>query len=185
MSLFILLYFIHFLADYTFQWTALVKYKSDHFLGVLLHSTIHLVTHMVILAPFLYNKKVWLAIAVIYLAHIGLDQSKMELNKADPKHIKLFYFVDQAIHLTVISVCAWFAGKPEPHYLTGWALDLYTNQSIALYLLALALCTYFYDVSRYFVRMKTLNEEYLRDYKTMLMNAGLVTVAFGIYWTMV
>jgi hypothetical protein len=182
MTLFVYLYFIHFLADYTFQWSSLVKYKSDHFLGILLHSTIHLVAHFIILAPFLYDKKVWVAIAIIYLAHIGLDQSKMELNKADPKHIRLFYFIDQLIHLAVITVGAWFVGRTEPHYLSGWALDLYTNQSVALYLLILTLSTYFFDVSRYFCRMRTGKEEYKRDYKTMLINAGIVTVAFGVYW---
>ena len=182
MTLFIYLYFIHFLADYAFQWSALVKYKSEHFLGILLHSTIHLVVHFVILAPFLYDKKVWIAIAIIYGAHIGLDQSKMELNKADPKHIRFFYFFDQLIHLVVITVCAWFVGRTEPHYLSGWALDLYTNQSVVLYLLILTLSTYFFDVSRYFVKMRMYKEEYQRDYKTMLINAGIVTVAFGMYW---
>lgn len=182
MSLLIYLYFIHFLADYTLQSSAMVRYKQEHFLGVLLHSTVHLVTHLVILIPFLYDKKVLLGIAVIYLVHIGLDQSKMELNKADPKHLRFFYFVDQLIHLVVITLCAWFIGRPAPHLLSGWALNLYVNPSVALYLLALALCTYFFDVSRYFYLMKMYKEVYKRDYKTMLINAGIVTVAFGVYW---
>lgn len=182
MSLFLYLYFIHFLADYVFQTSAMVKYKAKHFLGVLLHSTVHLVVLFVVLAPFLYDKRIWLAITVIYLAHIGLDQSKMELNRVDPKHIRYFYFIDQLIHLVVITICGWFVGNPAPHYLNGWALRVYMDQSIVLYLLLLTLCTYFYDVSRYYVRMKNGHEEYKRDYKTMLINAGIVTVAFGVCW---
>lgn len=183
MTLFIYLYFIHFLADYTFQWTALVRYKSRHFLGIVLHSSIHLAAHLVILAPFLHDKKVLTAIVGIYIAHIIVDQSKLELNKkADPKQLRLFYFTDQAIHCAIITVAAWYVGKTEPRLLSGWVLEIYTEPGFALYLLSLTLVTHFFDVSRYFYRLRMNKEEYKRDYKTMLINAGIVTVAFGIYW---
>lgn len=181
MSLLLYLYLIHFLADYPFQSSALVKYKSEHFLGVLIHSTVHLVTLLVVLAPLLPDRPIWLIIGVIYLTHILIDQTKVMLNKAYPKYIRFFYFLDQFVHLLIVSACAWYVGPVIPKYLSGMALKLYTDQSVVLYLLILVLVTYFFDVTRYFV-LERYKKPFVRDYKTMLKNAVIVTVAFGVYW---
>jgi len=85
MSLLFYFYLIHFLADYPLQSSALVKYKKEHFLGVFIHSTVHLVTLLIVLAPFLPNNRVWAAIAIIYITHNIIDQAKVMLNKAYPK----------------------------------------------------------------------------------------------------
>lgn len=182
MTLFLYLYLIHFLADYAFQTSALVKYKTDHFLGVILHTTVHLVALLVVLSPFMPNGRLLSVIAIIYVTHIMMDQSKVTLNKAHDKYIRLFYFLDQAAHLSIATACAYWLGPLMPKHLGGTALALYTNQMLVLYLLTLVLSTYFYDVTCYFVRQEYLKKPYIRDYRTMLMNAGIVTVAFGVYW---
>jgi len=181
MSLFFYLYLIHFLADYPFQSSKLVEYKIHHFFGVLVHSSVHLLTLLVVLAPFLPNRNVLLVIAVIYITHIIIDQTKVMLNKAYPKYIRFFYFLDQFTHLVVVSACAYYVGKLNPQYLTGTMMNLYSNQSVVLYLLIIVLSTYVYDVSRYFVLGQYKNA-FKRDIKTMLINAGIVTVAFGVFW---
>ncbi|MBU0705843.1 DUF3307 domain-containing protein [Patescibacteria group bacterium] len=182
MTLFVYLYFIHFLADYTFQSSAIVKYKSEHFLGVVIHTTVHLLLLLIVLAPFLPDNKVWLSIGVIYVTHIMMDQTKVTLNRVRARYIRFFYFADQIAHLLIATACAWYIGPLMPKYLTGQALSLYTSQSFVLYLLILTLVTYFYDVTRYFVRRDYLKKPYRRDYRTMLINAGIVTVAFGVCW---
>lgn len=182
MSLLLYFFLIHFVADYAFQTSELVKYKTEHFLGVVLHTTVHLVTLLIVLSPFLPNNRLLTAIAFIYVTHIMMDQSKVTLNKAHDKYIRLFYFLDQAAHLSIATACAYWLGPLTPKYLTGMALELYTNQSVTLYLLIMVLVTYFYDVTRYFVHQDYIKKAYTRDYRTMLMNAGIVTVAFGIYW---
>jgi hypothetical protein len=181
MSLLLYFYLIHFLADYTFQSSSLVKYKSEHFLGIVIHSSVHLVTLMAVLAPFLCNSRIWTSIAIIYVTHIIIDQSKVSLSKAYPKSTCFFYFLDQIVHMLIITACSYYVGLLTPEYLTGTALELYSNQSVVLYLLILVLVTYFYDVTRYFVRQH-YDKPFKRDYNTMLMNAGIVTVAFGVYW---
>ncbi|MFH0838461.1 MAG: DUF3307 domain-containing protein [Patescibacteria group bacterium] len=182
MSLFLYLYLIHFLADYTFQTLAIVRYKSEHFLGVVLHTTVHLLVLLIVLAPFLPDNKVWLSIGVIYITHIMMDQTKVTLNRVRAKYIRFFYFADQIMHLLIATACAYYIGHLTPKYLTGQALSLYTNRSFVLYLLILTLVTYFYDVTRYFICREYLRKPYQRDYRTMLKNAMIVTVAFGVYW---
>lgn len=181
MSLLLYFYLIHFLADYPFQSSYLVKYKSEHFLGVLIHSSVHLVTLLVVLAPFLPNNRVWTAIGIIYITHIIIDQTKVMLNKAYPKHILFFYFLDQIVHLVIVTACAFYVGLLTPQYLTGAALNLYSSQSFVLYLLIMVFSTYFYDVTCYFIKGRH-KEVFKRDVKTMLKNAMIVTVAFGVYW---
>ncbi len=181
MSLLLYFYFIHFLADYPFQSFSLVKYKSEHFLGIVIHSSVHLLALLVVLAPFLPDSKLWIAIAIIYITHIIIDQTKVMLNKAYPRHVLFFYFLDQFSHLVIVTACAFYVGLLTPQYLTGEVMDLYSSQSVVLYLLIMVLSTYVYDVTRYFTQGRH-KEAFQRDYKTMLKNAIIVTVAFGVYW---
>jgi len=174
-------YLAHFLSDYPLQPSALVKFKQKRFLGVFIHSTVHLVMMLIILAPFLYNPRVLLAIVAIYISHNIIDQTKVSADKTDPKKARLNYFLDQMAHWSAILVSVWCAGTLTPH-LSGRMLELYSNQTIFLFLLILVLSTYFFDVTRYFVRLKMFKEEFKRDYTAMLINAGIVIVAFGLYW---
>ncbi len=182
MNLILYLYLVHFLADYTFQSSSLVKYKSEHFLGVLIHSTVHLLTLSIILGPFLPENKVYVAIAVIYLTHIAIDQTKVMLNRAYPKRIRMFYFLDQLVHMIIITACALYIGPLSPKYLTGMALEVYSNQYVILYLLTLVLATYFFDVSKYFIRKQYKKKGFKRDWPQMGINAGIITLVFAILW---
>lgn len=174
-------YLIHFLADYPLQSSSLVKYKKKHFLGVFIHSTVHLITLLIVLIPFLPNNRVWIAIATIYITHNIIDQAKVMLNKAYPKRITFFYFLDQLVHCVIITACAFYVGLLTPQYLTGWAMDLYSSQTFVLYLLVMVLSTYFYDVSCHFIKGDH-KKAFKRDIRTMLKNAAIVTIAFGVYW---
>jgi len=182
MSLLLYFYLVHFLADYTFQSSCLVRYKSEHFFGIVIHSTVHLLTLMLFLAPFLPNKRVLEAIAVIYLTHIVIDQTKVLLNKMYPKYMRLFYFLDQGVHMVIVTACSIYVGRLIPSYLGGDVLEIYSNQSIVLYFLVLILATYFFDVSRYFVKRHYKKRAFKRDWPGMGINAGIVTLIFALYW---
>lgn len=181
MSLLLYFYLIHFLADYTFQPSKLVQYKIEHFLGIVIHSTVHLITLLFVLSPFLPNKRVFTAIGVIYVTHILIDQTKVSLSKVYPKYVRFFYFLDQIVHLIIVTACSFYVGLLTPQYLGGTVLKLYSNQSFILYLLILVLVTYFFDVTRYFVR-RNFKKPFKRDWWGMGINALILTVVFGIYW---
>ena len=179
MNYLIHLYLTHFLGDYAFQPSKLVAFKQRSLWGILLHTSIHLITLLIVLAPFLYLTKVWVAIAVIYVTHNIMDQTKVTLDKAHPKKQTFFYFFDQVFHWSVILGMAYYMGDIEPN-LSGKWLEFYSNQTLFLYFLVLILSTYFYDVTRYFVLQK--KTPFKRDYRVLFINALIVTVGFGVYW---
>ena len=76
MNFLIHFYLTHFLSDYPFQSTALVKLKQERYLGVFIHSSVHLVSMLVILSPLLHNVRTWYAIAIVYITHNIIDQTK-------------------------------------------------------------------------------------------------------------
>jgi len=180
MSLIIYFYIAHFLSDYPFQSGKLVKFKQEHYFGVLLHSSVHLASLLVLLMPVLHDKRIWSAIALVYITHNIIDQTKVKLDKENPKHARLLYFLDQFLHWGILYVAFKISEGAIPS-LTGKALEIYTNETLWLYILVLVITTYFYDVTRYFVKLQMKNP-FKRDYKTMLRNAVIVTVAFGVYY---
>lgn len=169
----------HFLADYPFQWGALVKLKNKRYLGVFIHSTIHLFFMLLILAPLLHEIEVQISIAAIYVTHNLIDQAKVRLDKKDPKRHRMYYFLDQLSHWSIIVSLVWYMAPVTPN-LEGQWLDLYTNKVLWFYLLSMVVMTYFYDVSRYFVTLKSTKLDYKRDHRLILQNAVLVTLAFVI-----
>ncbi len=180
MTFLIHFYLTHFLSDYPFQSSKLVKFKQEHYLGVFIHSSVHLASLLVLLFPLLHDKRVWISIGLIYITHNIIDQTKVTLDKSNPKYARLLYFLDQFVHWGIIYTAFRLSQGVQPN-LSGLALELYTNETLWLYALVLVLTTYFYDVTRYFVKLQ-MHKPFKRDYKTMLRNAMIVTVAFGVYW---
>ena len=172
-------FLVHFLADYPFQPGALVKLKKERYLGVLIHTLIHVLILLVVFFPLLHFKEIWIAIILVFVTHNIIDQTKITLNKKYPNQTLSLYITDQVIHLAILTGIAYYVGNPTTN-LTGKWLELYTNQCLLSYLLVLVLVTYFYDVSRYFVLKKPT--PYKRDYRTMMINAMIVSVAYGLYW---
>ena len=84
--------------------------------------------------------------------------------------------------MLIVTACSYYVGPLSPKYLTGMPLALYSSQSVVLYLLILMLVTYFYDVTRYFVKQEYKKRPFKRDWRTMGINAGIVTIAFAVYW---
>lgn len=178
-----LIYFLlaHFLADYPLQSTKLVQLKTQRYLGVFLHGLIHLSVMLLVLFPLLHDQKIWTAVAIVYITHNIIDQTKVQLDKNNPGKARFFYFLDQFLHWSIIVAVSFYVGSIQPD-LTGQSLGIYMNNTLVLYLFCMVLSTYFYDVTRYFIKLKKGLPHYHRDYKTMFRNGLIVTLAFGIYW---
>lgn len=180
MNLFFYLLLTHFLADYPFQSTDLIRLKLKTYWGVLLHCSIHLAVLMIVLYPLLHMFEVWVAIAVIFITHNIIDEIKVTLDRKYPKwHVKL-YFLDQLSHLIIVTFVALYVGSISPDTLVD--APFYADKTYVLYVLTLVLSTYFFDVTRYFLQFHKKEITYKRDYKTIVRNAIIVTVGFGVYW---
>ena len=180
MNLLFHLFLTHFIADFPLQPNKLVQYKKKTFKGVFLHCLIHLAVLIIILIPFLHLKSVWIGIGVIFVTHNIIDQSKITLDKKNPRLTLPLYLLDQILHLLVIAIVAYYIGVVTPN-LPEW-MSFYTDRSIVLYILILVLVTYFYDVTRYFIRSRKKKIKYKRDYMMMLRNVFIVSIAFALYW---
>jgi len=159
----------------------LVEYKHKTYLGVLLHCLIHLAVLFAVLSPFLHLKSVWIGIAVIFITHNIIDQIKVKLDKKYPKWKLQLYISDQAAHLLIVTAVVFYVGSITPNTSLD-AISLYTDQTFISYILILVLSTYFYDVTRHFVRTRKKKAPYKRDYKTMIRNVFIVSIAFAVYW---
>ena len=174
------LFITHTIADYPLQNRKLIQFKEKSYFGVLLHTLVHLVVLLIILFPFLYLKSVWIGIGVIFVTHNIIDQTKITLDKKYPDLRLPLYFLDQMLHLVIIAFVALYIGSVTPN-LPEW-MSFYTDKTVVLYVLILLITTYFYDVTRHFVRTRKKKAPYKRDYKMMLRNVFIVSIAFAIYW---
>jgi hypothetical protein len=171
----------HFISDYPLQSGALVKMKLRSVLGVFLHCLINLLVLIIVLSPFLRMQKVWIVIAVIFATHFVIDEVKIILDKKYPGRRLAHYFIDQIIHIAIIACLSiWLA--PMSSGATAGLMSLYYDQSFVSYILILVLVTYFYDITRHFVLTRKTPTPYKRDYRMMLQNAFIVSIAFAVYW---
>ncbi len=175
----------HFLADYPLQSDGMVAYKSKHFLGIVLHSLVHVLTSVLLGLPFVLQGNFWLAIGTMFVTHNALDQGKVLIHRHFKKANRfLFYVLDQIGHLAVIVGTSWLWLRNLTPDLEGHWLAIYQNSTLIDFLLVLTLSTYFYDVSRWTYRNSKKPQTYIRDWKMMGRNALIVVVAFGAYWLM-
>ena len=171
----------HFISDYPLQSGSLVKMKVRSILGVFLHCLINLLVLVAVLFPFLHIQKVWIVIAVIFATHFIIDETKIILDKKYPGRKLMHYFIDQIIHVAIIAYLSFYfiqlpAGAPVG------LMSLYYDKVFVSYILILVLVTYFYDITRHFVLTRKTPAPYKRDYKMMIRNVFIVSIAFAIYW---
>ena len=181
MNLLIYLYLVHFIADYLLQSHKIIEMKKKGYFGVFVHCIIHLFVLVSLLSPFFHLKSIWIGVAIIFVTHNIIDQTKIVLDKKYPKLKLQLYLIDQALHLTIITAVACYIGNVEPNIPLS-TLGLYSDRSFITYILTLVITTYFYDVTRYFVITRNNKKKYKRDYKMMLRNTFIVSIAYAVYW---
>jgi len=173
----------HFLADYPLQPGVLVRFKYKSFIGILLHTIIHVAVISLVCLPFINSEKVYLGLAIIFVTHLLIDCSKIACEQHFPKINKfILYVLDQVLHyLILIAVSIFLIGKIEPWLSGNWFL-YYSDKTLVSFILVLVLVTYFYDVSKWALLNSLRPIPYKRDYVLMARNALIVVVAFVIYW---
>jgi hypothetical protein len=182
MTLLLNLLLAHFIADYPLQPGWLVAMKQRGIVGVLIHTVIHLVTSMFLVWPWLEDERVWWALGVIFVTHNLIDITKVYLDKKHPSCRLSLYLTDQAAHVTVILLVTWIWLMGVPLPASCW-FGGPTDTLLIPFLLVLTLSTYVYDVTVWFWKTRHKIHPYRRGYRTMLRNALIVLLAFGIYWT--
>jgi len=173
----------HFLADYPMQPGKLVKFKFKSVYGVFVHAVVQLIVLLIILFPFIYSNKAFIAIGIIFITHGIIDFVKIYFDKKYKKLNKLLlYILDQSLHLSIILILSYaYIGKIIPS-MTGWWVKYFTDNSVISFVLILTLVTYFYDVTKWTYLNSVKPMPYKRDYKMMARNAIIVVIAFLLYW---
>nr|WP_288836404.1 DUF3307 domain-containing protein [uncultured Flavobacterium sp.] len=133
-ALFLSLLLAHLLGDFLLQPTAWVKDKKKKkikskylYFHVGLHFILLLITTQ-------FNSNYLLGVAFVTLSHLGIDCAKLYFEKK--KTEKLWFFVDQLLHLVVIAVVVFYYFPVEISI-----TSLYSQQNLAL-ITALVSVTY-------------------------------------------
>ena len=177
------IFLTHFLADYPFQPGWLVAYKKQSFLGVLAHSAVHLIFAILILFPFWGRWEMWVSVAVIFVTHVMIDQTKVTLEKYAPRSkYFMIYILDQASHLAVITLLSLTLLKDFVFSFAGSFMQYYSDLTIIQFILVLVLVTYVYDITVWTYRNVKKPQPYKRNYSMMARNALIVAIAFVVYW---
>ncbi|MBN2096452.1 DUF3307 domain-containing protein [Candidatus Peregrinibacteria bacterium] len=177
------LFFTHFLADYPFQPGALVAYKKRSFLGVLLHSTVHLLFATLILFPFWSLWQVWLSVGIIFGTHVCIDQTKVWLEKNSPRKTHFtIYLLDQFTHLAVITLVSLTLMRDLLIPSAGSFMAFFSDRTVIHFFLVLVLATYVYDITSWTYRNVKNPHPYKRNYSLMARNALIIVIAFVLYW---
>lgn len=97
--IFLPLILAHLLGDFVFQPNAWVKNKEQKKLrSPFLYW--HILLHFLLSFIFLYNLNYWWIAVTITISHFGIDVMKLQLQK--PQNKRLWFFIDQALHLSAI-----------------------------------------------------------------------------------
>ncbi|MBU1017946.1 DUF3307 domain-containing protein [Patescibacteria group bacterium] len=177
------LFLTHFLADYPFQPGWLVEYKKQSFLGVVLHSAVHLLFATLILFPFWGLWQVWLSVGIIFVTHVAIDQTKVFLEKNSPKQTYFtIYALDQFTHLAVISMVSLTLMRDLIFPSVSAFMQIFSDRTVIHFFLVLVLVTYVYDITVWTYQNTKKPHPYKRNYSGMARNALIVSITFVLYW---
>jgi hypothetical protein len=128
---FLLLLAGHLLSDFLFQSARIARDKGRR-VGVLFeHGFWTFVVHAAVLFPF-WNGQVLLGLAVLALAHIGIDWLKPRINANEGKTLYGF-FLDQGFHLATLIALGWalhYMGAARTTSMSPGLLDTYVRAMV-------------------------------------------------------
>jgi len=113
-TMFWLLLFAHFLADYPFQPDRLVAAKRS-WIGQVIHAFIHLVVTVILVGA--VRTRIWPALIVLTFTHLMIDIGKSALSKIRPQWVVAPYFIDQLLHIVSIWIVAQWISTQIPETL--------------------------------------------------------------------
>ena len=97
--IFVLLILAHLLGDFILQPDSWVVHKEKN-KAKSIYLYIHVFIHAALTFLFLWNLELWWVIVIIGVTHYIIDAAKLIFQKQNNK--KLWFFIDQALHISVI-----------------------------------------------------------------------------------
>lgn len=177
----------HFIADFVLQPDRLVKMKHESWKGNLIHAGIHCLSGIVIMAPFLPNPGVFMAILIVTVSHFFIDSTKIQIEKCANRFVKTF-LLDQSAHLILIMGAGYLLRNEQtaPWFSQFSIAEMwYLNPLVAVGLILIILATYGYELLLYqFDRSKKRDTGFKPNRRRMVRNLlwfGVVYVLFLIF----
>jgi hypothetical protein len=153
----------HFLADYPFQPTWIVRNKNQ-FAVLGLHAGIHFAVMLVLAWP--GAAQIWVYLLLLTSIHFGIDAVKNWFAIHRPSWTNWAYIIDQLFHiLSIGGVAAWID-------LNQAGVRLPISKSLAIYALGFLLVTYVWLIS----------ERVFRRSVSEMQNQGLVRQDWSRLW---
>lgn len=117
MILFFQLLLAHLAGDFFLQPSGWVKQKEERQRrSPILY--LHILIHFVLIMLFRFDLAFWLTALMIAFTHLIIDLLKIEFQQPDTR--RTWFFVDQALHLLVLVLVAWYYSGIA---LDGWILQ--------------------------------------------------------------
>jgi hypothetical protein len=167
----------HLLGDFVLQPNKLIEKKYHSWKGTLIHALIIGALTTLLLFPYLASAKTWLIILLITALHFLQDLAKVSFDKKINKNKStLPFFVDQALHLTVLTVMASYLEVSNLIPLPAALSDLYYSETILIAIVSIIVLTYTLDITFFQFELKKLKlknkkktPSYHPDYKGMMV----------------
>ncbi len=177
----------HFIADFVLQPDRIVKMKHESWKGTLIHTVIHGLSGLVIMAPFLPSPAVFMAILIVTVSHFFIDSAKIQIEKSANRFVKTF-LLDQSAHLILIMGVGYLIGNER---MAPWFSEFrfaemwYFNPLVVVGLILIILATYGYELLLYqYDRSKKRDTGFKPNRRRMVRNLlffGVVYVLFLIF----
>ena len=149
----------HFVGDFVLQFDKLHALKFKNAGGLLLHILVVIACFAAFCWPYLDRPVLWLFFVFIGITHYAQDWAKIKFT-THLKHGSLFFMLDQILHVLFISMVLFtglHAVRPPLNINGNFFINLYNNNTIALYLIMVIIASY---ASHYIILL--VKKDYLR-----------------------
>lgn len=180
MNKFLLLILAHMIGDYPLQTDWIFKVRYSKRFGILAHTIIHTICVIILLFPYLYNIKTWVAIAGIFITHLIIDFIK--------KNNIWTFFLDQALHLGVILAASLVMLKAAPFPLPEWLASIWFDDSLIMLLIGFFAASFAGTIFIFFLKVtwrsgySTQRGLSLFEKNTGVLERGLVYLLLMLGW---
>jgi hypothetical protein len=170
----------HLLGDFVFQSNDLIKRKYKTWHGTLEHAGIIALFTALLLFPFWGYQEAWTVVLAIFVIHFFQDVLKVEFDKHyNPKRKTFPFFVDQALHLSLIFFLGKDFSEAPAAIIPEWVNNIYFSPYVSILIVGFILLTFTFDITRYqFKRKKNKKLKYHPDYEGMSHRI----LAFSIFY---
>jgi len=184
MEIFFLLTLAHLLTDYPLQTNWVYQQKTRGFMSGIYHSGTLLLSHLLLLFPYLGDTRISIALIGIAALHHVQDYIKVELFDNKGRLILFGYVLDQVMHFTIFALLAWATSSyfmPLPVANMDYVF-WYHDPLFSGYFILLIMATFGWEITA-FVRRRDKDASLIfhRNYPRMAMRGLLLTIGYIAY----